>query len=128
LHAVRDEHTVHVVIRPTDFRAPGREVRREEPTATFHSVIPQDQDWTAVTVGDKSFILENQSHTAQTCSIRSLMPARTIAPGARVKMSATFEHQSYELRCTNGTFGIWVNPSPTGPWPAALRRGPKSLS
>src|SRR5262249_3224733 len=43
LAAVRDEHTLHIVIRPTDFMAPGREVRREEPTKSLESDIAQDR-------------------------------------------------------------------------------------
>jgi hypothetical protein len=109
LSAPRDERTLHVVMRPTDFMAPGREVRREEPTTSLASDIPQDRDWTSVHAGAKTFILDNHSHTSQTCSIPSLMPARTIGSGGRVKLSLTFAAQPYEVRCTTGTFGLWVN-------------------
>ena len=108
LQPVSDEHTLHVVIRPSDFVAPGREVRREEPTSSLQSDVPQDRDWTAVTHGDKTFILENQSKTTQTCGIDALMPARTISPGAHMTMSLMFAAHPYDVRCTNGTFGIWA--------------------
>ena len=127
LHAAADEHTLHVVIRPTDFLAPGRDVRREEPTTSLQSDVPQDRDWTAVTAGEKTFILENQSKAAQTCGIASLMRARTVALGAHVTMSLTFAPHAYDVRCTNGTFGIWIEPS-TNASAAALRRGPQSPS
>jgi hypothetical protein len=107
LHAATDEDTLHIVIRPNDFTATDRDVRREEPTKSPFSDIPQDRDWTAIKAGDKTFILDNQSKTPQTCGIPSLMPARNIAPGGRVKMSLTFAAQPYEVRCTTGTFGVW---------------------
>jgi hypothetical protein len=108
---VRDDLTLHVVIHATGFSTPGREVRREEPTTSFDSAIPQERDYTAVTDGEKSLVLENQSDATQTCGIPSVMPMRTIAPGARVKMQLTFGvrgRSDYDLQCTNGTFGIWA--------------------
>jgi hypothetical protein len=109
MQAASDERTLHVVIRPSDFMAPGREVRREEPTEAIVTDVPEDRDWTSVAAGAKTLVLQNSTSARESCEIPSVMAARTIAPGAQIKASIALVAHPYELRCTTGTFGIWVN-------------------